>query len=362
MTFSENAKYRAALRAQGIDPDAAATAEPTTQGIQGKYVKVKPGDTVSGLMGSSSPQAVGAFLAGNNKSNSNLRIGELVFVPNDVSAFGERSQLGQSALNADNRRVALSGEAGLMLAHTDGTFLLAPNSSAKLSGGHSFAEVVGSSWAKEPLIDSTYKYNPFTAIAETREYKIVTSVIGMGAAGLGIVGGAAMTTTGGTAAASGPFVVNQLAGGALASFGVLTITKSVGDFTLNANKFWHAVTDTPTSTPDSALQYVYQKLELPEQYEGIAVATDLAWGLSAGRIIDKARVATGHTLNQGTAALLQPAVAHSTLTNGYSSLGHTTWSTYLKMDPVGTFLDTPSKYIEQIGTPFYDYIVHDKTK
>ncbi|RZL03690.1 MAG: RHS repeat protein [Rubrivivax sp.] len=111
MTFSENAKYRGALRSQGIDPDAPVTDAPLTQGIQGKYVKVKSGDTVSGLMGSSSPQAVGAFLAGNDMTNSNLRAGQLVFVPDDVNAFGSQARLGQSTLNSDNRRSALSAEA-----------------------------------------------------------------------------------------------------------------------------------------------------------------------------------------------------------------------------------------------------------
>ena len=112
MTFSENAKYRGALRSQGIDPDAPVTDAPVTQGIQGKYVKVKSGDTVSGLMRGSSPQAVGAFLAGNDMTNSNLRVGQLVFVAYDVGSFGSQARLGQSTLNSDNRRLALAAEAG----------------------------------------------------------------------------------------------------------------------------------------------------------------------------------------------------------------------------------------------------------
>lgn len=106
MTFSENAKQRAELIAQGMDPDAPVADAPVPQGIRGKYVKVKAGDTVSGLMGSSSPQAVGAFLAGNDMTTSDLRVGQMVFVPDDVDAFGSQSELGRSTLDSDNRRLA----------------------------------------------------------------------------------------------------------------------------------------------------------------------------------------------------------------------------------------------------------------
>jgi hypothetical protein len=134
MTFSENSKYRAALRAQGIDPDAPDA--PVTQGIQGKYVKVKSGDTVSGLMGSSSPQAVGAFLAGNDMTNSNLRVGQMVFVPNDVNAFGAQGRLGQSTLNSDNRRLALAAETAT--ANNQGFLTISPELAA-LGAGPSFS-------------------------------------------------------------------------------------------------------------------------------------------------------------------------------------------------------------------------------
>ncbi|MBF4499647.1 LysM peptidoglycan-binding domain-containing protein, partial [Vibrio vulnificus] len=71
----------------------------------GQYITVQSGDTVSGLMGSSSPQAVGAFMAGNNMTGSNLRVGQQVFIPDDVNAFGDQSDIGQAVLNADNTRI-----------------------------------------------------------------------------------------------------------------------------------------------------------------------------------------------------------------------------------------------------------------
>jgi hypothetical protein len=140
MTFSENSKYRAALRAQGIDPDAPDA--PVTQGIQGKYVKVKSGDTVSGLMGSSSPQAVGAFLAGNDMANSNLRVGQMVFVPDDVNAFGAQGRLGQSTLNSDNRRLALAAQASAATAQNAGSLVISPELAA-LGSGASFNDGLG---------------------------------------------------------------------------------------------------------------------------------------------------------------------------------------------------------------------------
>jgi hypothetical protein len=90
----------------GIDPQAVPEPTAPVQGILGRYVIARPGDTASGLMGSSAPMAVGAFMAGNDLPNSNLRAGSLYFIPDDINAFGDNAQRGQGALNADNQRLA----------------------------------------------------------------------------------------------------------------------------------------------------------------------------------------------------------------------------------------------------------------
>jgi len=105
--FADDVSHRQTLLAMGMDPNAAPQ-EPKApvQGILGHYVIAQSGDTASTLMGSSNPQAVGAFLAGNDLPRSDLRAGSLYFIPNDINAFGDTTQRGQSTLDTDNQRLA----------------------------------------------------------------------------------------------------------------------------------------------------------------------------------------------------------------------------------------------------------------
>jgi hypothetical protein len=71
--------------------------------IAGTLHTAEPGDSISSIMGSSDPAAIGAFMQANDLSDTRLRAGEsyLVPEPGSFTAPGARA-LGQAGLNADN--------------------------------------------------------------------------------------------------------------------------------------------------------------------------------------------------------------------------------------------------------------------
>jgi hypothetical protein len=71
--------------------------------IAGTLRTAAPGDSISSIMGSSDPAAIGAFLQANDLSDTRLRAGQsyLVPEPGSFAAPGARA-LGQAGLNADN--------------------------------------------------------------------------------------------------------------------------------------------------------------------------------------------------------------------------------------------------------------------
>src|SRR5690606_6889748 len=67
----------------------------------------RDGDSISAILGTSNPAAIGAFMQANGMTDSGLRAGRSYLVPRraDLSDAG-LSGRGQAALNADNARVA----------------------------------------------------------------------------------------------------------------------------------------------------------------------------------------------------------------------------------------------------------------
>ena len=67
----------------------------------------RKGDSISSILGSSDPAAIGAFMEANGMKDSRLRVGESYLIPRRAdltdAAFSGR---GQAALNADNARAA----------------------------------------------------------------------------------------------------------------------------------------------------------------------------------------------------------------------------------------------------------------
>lgn len=74
--------------------------------VAGSARGARAGDSISKILGSSSPQAIGNFMRANNLSSTSLEAGRNYFMSEDVRAYGDASALGQAALDGDNRRLA----------------------------------------------------------------------------------------------------------------------------------------------------------------------------------------------------------------------------------------------------------------
>jgi|GEM_PF-4253203 len=74
--------------------------------VAGQSYVAARGDSISSILGTSDPQAVGNFMRANGLTNSNIVAGNNYFVPDSTDAYGNSSGLGQNTLNADNARIA----------------------------------------------------------------------------------------------------------------------------------------------------------------------------------------------------------------------------------------------------------------
>lgn len=85
-----------------IDPTAGAVApEPE---VPRKHI-VKPGESISGILGTSDPAKIGAFMRANGLSSSTIRPGRELILPGDDYSPAD-AKLGQATLNKDNARLA----------------------------------------------------------------------------------------------------------------------------------------------------------------------------------------------------------------------------------------------------------------
>lgn len=74
-------------------------------GPSGNVYTAQSGDSISRILGTSSPQAIGNFMRANGLSSSTLYAGQDYVIPNDPGSYGESTSLGQRTLNTDNARL-----------------------------------------------------------------------------------------------------------------------------------------------------------------------------------------------------------------------------------------------------------------
>jgi Bacterial EndoU nuclease len=73
--------------------------------VAGRSQIAAPGQSISSMLGTSDPQAIGNFMRANNLSTDMLQLGRAYFVPDSATAYGNAVQLGQATLNAGNSRL-----------------------------------------------------------------------------------------------------------------------------------------------------------------------------------------------------------------------------------------------------------------
>ncbi|MBV8978311.1 MAG: LysM peptidoglycan-binding domain-containing protein [Alphaproteobacteria bacterium] len=89
------------------DPPIPYTSQPieVTSQIPSFNVTAQAGDSISTLLGTSDPQAIGAFMEANHLTSSTIYAGQTYIIPGS-DGDANAGALGQSALNADNARIA----------------------------------------------------------------------------------------------------------------------------------------------------------------------------------------------------------------------------------------------------------------
>ncbi|MGL4435803.1 MAG: hypothetical protein ACRCVM_08165, partial [Giesbergeria sp.] len=78
----------------------------TEHSVTGSSYVAQSGDSISRILGTSDPQAVGNFIRANGLTNSHIVVGRNYFVPDDANAYGDSAALGQAVLHGDNARLA----------------------------------------------------------------------------------------------------------------------------------------------------------------------------------------------------------------------------------------------------------------
>ena len=78
--------------------------------VPGRPHLATPGQSISSILGTNDPQAIGNFMRANSLVSDTLLIGRAYFVPDSPTAYGNAEGLGQAALNASNARLAQARE------------------------------------------------------------------------------------------------------------------------------------------------------------------------------------------------------------------------------------------------------------
>lgn len=86
--------------------------EHSGQSVSGQGYVARSGDSISKIVGSSDPQAIGNFMQANGLTNSTIIAGKNYFVPEDSYAYGDCVSLGLQALQTDNARLAIQESSG----------------------------------------------------------------------------------------------------------------------------------------------------------------------------------------------------------------------------------------------------------
>ena len=94
---SENVEFRQSERAYRSE---------TEQSVAGRGHVARGGESISSIVGSVDPQAIGNFMLANNLTSDRIEVGRNYFKPDSMTAYGEAADLGQSALNQGNERAS----------------------------------------------------------------------------------------------------------------------------------------------------------------------------------------------------------------------------------------------------------------
>jgi hypothetical protein len=74
--------------------------------VAGSARVARAGDSISRLVGTSDPQAIGNFMRANNLTSDRIAAGRNYFVPDSSTAYGHSVELGQVTLDTGNERIA----------------------------------------------------------------------------------------------------------------------------------------------------------------------------------------------------------------------------------------------------------------
>ncbi|MBI3153129.1 MAG: hypothetical protein HYZ21_13415 [Chloroflexi bacterium] len=77
----------------------------TEHSVAGSSYVAQSGDSISRILGTSDPQAIGNFIRANGLTSSHIVAGRNYFVPDDANAYGDSVALGQAVLHGDNARL-----------------------------------------------------------------------------------------------------------------------------------------------------------------------------------------------------------------------------------------------------------------
>lgn len=86
--------------------------------VAGSAYRARPGDGISRIVGSSSPQAIGNFMRANGMTTGYVEAGRNYFRPDSETAYGDSAALGQFALNQSNERIAAQRPAAALARNT----------------------------------------------------------------------------------------------------------------------------------------------------------------------------------------------------------------------------------------------------
>ncbi|MCO4094713.1 MAG: LysM peptidoglycan-binding domain-containing protein [Acidovorax sp.] len=93
----------------------------TETSVAGSGYVARSGDSISRILGSSSPQAIGNFMRANGLTSDRIEAGRNYFRPASVTTYGDSAALGQFALNQSNERIAAQRAAAALARNTSVT-------------------------------------------------------------------------------------------------------------------------------------------------------------------------------------------------------------------------------------------------
>jgi hypothetical protein len=331
----------------------------TERSVAGSSTTARAGDSISRLVGSSDPQAIGNFMRANNLRSDRIEAGRSYFVPESSTAYGESAALGKYGLALSNERAAMRAEVQREAARFASQAEQASRAPVWSFREASAAQRLADDAAAQALATNGRYMSAWDGRSGDPQatvspaYKAVTAGLGMVTDGLGVVQGAAITFTGAAlTAAPEPTTLTKWAGVPLTAYGAAFTAKSAAGFGLNATNLIIALRGSTAEReylPGSALELAVRLGGGSPEAQRFAVAGDMAWGLATGRVLD-ARIATGAVTNPRIAALFQ-APAWTSAELQAKVLAPNAWNMVTRVEPRAGLLDLTVKSYENIWQP-----------